>query len=89
MLENIQIKKRVSNIIAGLVFGVLAIKLAPNFWSYVFYVISAFLFVYTDQIIKAFSIKLHDEIKIKDSVEVILKDKDGNIKKMSIIQKSS
>jgi len=80
MLENIQIKKRIPNIIAGLVFGVLAIKLTTSFWSYVFYVISALLFVYADQIIRMFSVKLHDEIKLKDSVEVVVRDKAGNIK---------
>ena len=79
-MQDFKIKKRIPNIIAGLVFGLLAIKLSPSIWSYIFYIISALLFVYTDQVIKLFSIHLQDEIKLKDKVETVVKDKDGNIK---------
>ncbi len=81
-MQNLIIKKRIPNIVGGLIFGILAIKLSPSLWSCVFYVISALLFVYTDQIIKKFSISADPgEYKLKgNSVKLIVKDKNGNIK---------
>jgi len=79
-MQDFKIRKRIPNIIVGLVFGLLAIRLSPSIWSYIFYIISALLFVYTDQIIKIFSIHLQDKIKLKDKVEIVVKDKGGNIK---------
>jgi len=79
-MQDFKIKKRIPNIIAGLIFGLLAIRLSPSIWSYLFYSISALLFVYTDQVIKMFSVRLQDKIKLRDKVEIVVKDKDGNIK---------
>jgi len=79
-MQDLKIKKRIPNIIAGLVFGLLATRLSSSIWSYLFYIISALLFVYTDQVIKTFSIHLQDKIKLKDEVEIVVKDKDGSIK---------
>ena len=79
-MQDFKIKKRMPNIFFGLLFGLLAIKLSCSFWSYIFYIISALLFVYADQIIKIFSLEFREKIKIKDSIDIVSKDKDGNIK---------
>jgi hypothetical protein len=81
-MQNFEIKKRTPNIIGGLIFGIFAINLSPNRWSYVSYVISVLLFIYGDQIIKRFYLSADSgKYKLKgNAVELIIKDKNGNIK---------
>jgi len=80
-MQDFKIRKRIPNIITGLIFGILAMKLWPSFYSYVFYVVSVLLFVYTDQIIKKFFLSAGcGKYKLKgNAAKLIVKDKNGNI----------
>jgi len=80
-MQDFKIRKRIPNIITGLIFGILAMKLWPSFCSYVFYVVSVLLFVYADQIIKKFSLGADcGKYKLKgNAAKFIVKDKNGNI----------
>ena len=84
-LQDIKIKKRIYNIILGLVLGLLAMYLAPSCWSYFFYVLSALAFIFTDQIVKAYIMNAEiGHFSIKGSnVKMTVRDKDGNIKSQS------
>lgn len=81
-LQDIKFKKRIPNIIIGLIFGLLAIYLSPCFWSYLFYILSALSFIFTDQVIRTFIINTETgHFSVKDfDVEMEVRDKDGNLK---------
>lgn len=84
-IQDIKVKKRISNIILGLVLGLLAIYLSPSCWSYFFYILSALAFTFTDQVVKAFIMNAETgHFSIKDyDVKMEVRDKDGNIKSQS------
>ena len=80
-MHDFKIKKRIPNIIIGLVFGLLAIYLAPSIWSYLFYVLSALAFTFTDRVVKSFIMNTetgHFIVK-GGNVTMEVKDKDGNV----------
>ena len=80
-IQDIKIKKRIPNIILGLVLGLSAMYLAPSFWSYLFYVLSALAFTFTDQVVKIFIMNAepaHFSVKGCD-VKMEVRDKDENI----------
>lgn len=84
-LQDIKIKKRIPNIILGLLLLVLAMSLGMSYWSYVFYILSALALIFTDQIIKIFLINTepgHFLVRGYD-VKMEVRDKDGNIKSQS------
>ncbi len=80
-LQDFVIKKRILNIIFGLSFGVLANCLHQTLWSYVFYIISVLLLVFTDKIIKKFLLNASTgKFKLRVSpAKIIKRDKNGNI----------
>lgn len=79
-MPDIQIKKRIPNLIVGLVFGMLAMKVFPSGWAYVFFAFSALSLAFADEIIRVFSLSVHDTIKIKENIELEIRDSEGNIK---------
>ena len=80
-IQDIKIKKRIPNIILGFVLGVLAMYLVPSFWSYIFYILSALAFTFTDQMVKVFIMKAEPTyFSVKGcDVKMEVRDKDGNI----------
>lgn len=80
-IQNIKIKKRIPNIIFGLIFGLISLYLAPAYLSYLFFILSALTFTFADQIIKIYIINAgtgHFSVKGQD-VNMHVNDKDGNI----------
>lgn len=84
-IQDMKIKKRIPNIILGLIFGLLALYFTPSCWSYFFFILSALAFTFTDKVIKAYIINIktgHYYLNGSD-VKMTHKDKDGNIKSQS------
>ncbi len=80
-IQDIKIKKRIPNIILGLVLGLLALYSTPSCWSYFLYILSALAFTFADKVVKAYIINAgtgHFYVKGHD-VNMYIKDKDGNI----------
>ena len=78
-MPNIEIKKRVPNIVTGLIFGMLAIWISPSGWAYPLYVFSTLCFVFADEVIRYLSVDVHDTIKLKEGLELEIKNSDGSI----------
>ena len=84
-LQDIKIKKRIPNIVLGLLLGILAMNLTLSYWSYVFYVLSALAFTFTDQVVKSFFVNAETgyfSLKGFDA-KMTVRYKDGNIKGQS------
>jgi len=85
-LRDIKEKKNIKNIVLGLSFGTIGVLI--QFYSVpynlplsiVTFLISSFFFISTTRLTKSFEGEFTDKIKISDSIDIIVFDKEGKIK---------
>lgn len=80
-MQNINIKKRIPNLVLGLIFGLLAIYLTPSIWAYIFFFLSYLASVFGDRVINIFTLEAKTgKFNLKGSdVNMKVIDKNGNI----------
>ena len=92
VLEDIKEKTSKINVGLGLLFGVLSI-LAPIYspkfkvlLGIIFFLLSAFFLWYEKKLIKLFSKEFLERFTLESSLDLVVKNKDGNIKEVRSIK---
>ncbi len=79
-LEDVVFRKRIPNLIGGLLFQVASYAVPSKIWSLLFQIVSVLLFLHADLVVKRFALVLQEKIKLRDSFHIVVVDHKGNIK---------